>query len=125
MAKKKTKRARWTRAIFLEACDKLKPFADHWHSVDDMEIDGIELVNAMQGILNRHGEHGLYAATAIASAWNWLLQDPYLRCSISECSEHSVASDYYMAFWWLGMEHADMKPNPLSPAQKKPSKKRR
>lgn len=121
MAKKKSKRDAWQRTLFLKACKDLKPFADHWHSVGDIQIDGFSVADKMQGIINRHGRPGVIAATAVASAWNWLLQDEDLRGDVNECSEDSVASEYFMAFWWLGLFHADSS----SKVQKKAARRRR
>ena len=125
MAKKKSKRDAWQRTLFLQACKELKPFADHWHSVGDMEIDGFSVADTMQDIINRHGRPGVIAATAVASAWNWLLQDEDLRGDVNECSEDSVASEYFMAFWWLGLFHANAKPASAPKVKKKAARERR
>jgi hypothetical protein len=125
MAKKKSKRPTWARTLFLQACKELKPFADHWHSVGDMEIDGFYVADTMQDIIHRHGRPGVVAATAVASAWNWLLQDEDIRGDAKDCSENSVASEYFMAFWWLGLFHANAKPVSVSKSKKKAAKRRR
>jgi hypothetical protein len=126
MGTKKKKGVSWQRAVFLEACTTLKPFADRWHgAADEMEIEGMTVADTMQDIINRCGRPGYLAATAVASAWHWLLTDEDIRGDLETCSEYSVASDYYMAFWWLGMFHADKQPLSRRKAKKKAAKKRR
>jgi hypothetical protein len=124
--KKKKRVVDWRRAVFLEACKTLKPFADKWHDhAGNMEIDDMAVADSMQDIINRCGHPGYYAAVAVASAWHWLLTDEDVRCDVEDGSEFSVASDYYMAFWWLGMFNANKKPSVRKAAKKKAAKKRK
>lgn len=124
MAKKTSKRVSWQRAVFLEACDKLKPFADRWHVAE--EIDAMEVADVMEDIIKRHGRPGYVAANAVASAWGWLLTCEDIRSRMDTVSENSVASEYYMPFWWLGGFNAmDRKSASGKPAGKKKAAKKR
>ena len=106
MAKKK-QRTSWQRKVFLEACEKLEPYASRYRKAgDDMQVCAVDIAEVMEDIIKRHGHPGPDAATAIASAWHWLLEQEDSRCDISEVSEDSIAAEYTMALWWLGHGHA-------------------
>lgn len=123
MAKKQAKTLSWQRKVFLEACKKLKPFADKWHDAD--EIDAMDVADVMENIITRHGRPGYVAANAVASAWAWLMTDEDIRSSIEDASENSVASEYYMPFWWLGGFHVMDRKKAVAPKRKKRAAKKR
>ena len=123
MAKKKAKTVSWQRAVFIAACKELKPFSDKWHDAD--KIDAMDVADVMQDIIRRHGRPGYVAANAVASAWAWLMTDEDIRSSVDTVSEDSVASEYYMPFWWLGGFHMMDRQKPLASRRKKRAAKKR
>lgn len=105
MAKKAKTRTNWQRKLFLKACRELKPLADQYFA-NDMEIDGMVVGDAMWHLILCDKHAGIAAATAIASAWHYLLTPEDIRCEISQASENSVGSEYFLALYWLGTFHS-------------------
>ena len=103
MPKKKHRPPNAYRKIFLDALDVLKPFATEFQN--SREIDSVKMAKSMYALLLSHGDETTSGPRAICSAWHWLSTDEDIRPEIDKVSENSVASDFWMAFWWLGTFH--------------------